>query len=134
MRAPATLEIHGPLTPTNESLKTFLMMLNKMWMRLTQVINGHIAFGNTNGIVDWVPLPCDNFDGVFVRTDNLVAAGVDVTLEHDLNRLPTGYFIVDQTPTVPNTPGVVYIGSVARTLTQITVRFSAAGQYLVIIF
>lgn len=132
MKVPTSLELHGQLTPTGESLRAFLKMLQKLWQQLANVINGHISFGSMIGLVVGTPVLCDNLDGVFILTPAVVAAN-NVTLAHDLNRVPVGYFIVRQVPTVADTPGVVYDGNIAWTTTTITLRFSAAGQYWLVI-
>lgn len=102
------------IPPKPEQLGRFAQMLQK-WMRnlVTLVINGHIGFGD--GTLR------DNLDGAWATT-TFALANTDVTLTHNLGRVPVGYIVMTKSQA-----GDVYTGSIASTKTQITLRCSVAG-------
>jgi hypothetical protein len=103
--------------PTKESLATFVTMLRSIYQHLTDVINGHIGFGDgTNA---------DNVDGAWVNVVTPAAPNTDFTVNHNLGRLPVGYWIMQKDRAVD-----VYTGSVASTKTQLTLRATVASAVI----
>ena len=96
------------------SLRTFTQMLQKVWRNLALAFNGNISFGDgTNS---------DNISGVW-ETVTFGAANTDVTITHNLGRVPVGYITM-----MKSQAGDIYTGSVAANKTQITLRCSTAGM------
>jgi hypothetical protein len=100
--------------PDNMSLKRFVGMIRKIYQNLTFVINGNLGFGDgTNP---------DNVSGNWINTTCPVTPNTDFTVNHNLNRLPVGYWIMQKDRAVD-----IYTGSVAATNTQITLRATVAS-------
>jgi hypothetical protein len=103
--------------PTKEALTEFVTMLRSLYQHLTDVINGHIGFGDgTNA---------DNVDGAWVNVVTPAAPNTDFTVNHNLGRLPVGYWIMQKDRAVD-----VYTGSVAATKTQLTLRATVASAVI----
>jgi hypothetical protein len=100
--------------PTELSLKVFVGMLRKIYQNLTTVINGNIGFGDgTNP---------DNVSGNWINVTTPVAPNTDFTVNHNLSRLPVGYWIMQKDRAVD-----IYTGGVVATTTQITLRATVAS-------
>jgi len=82
---------------------------------MAQVVNGQISFGNGTSR--------DNINGNWVAVADTGAANADFTVNHNLGRLPVGYWAMTK-----NQAGDIYTGSVAATTSQITLRCSAANS------
>lgn len=102
------------LEPTKESLKTFVTMLRSIYQNLTSLINGHIGFGDGS--------LSDNVDGTWINAVTPIAPNTDFTVNHNLNRLPVGYWIMQKDKAVD-----VYTGTVPATKTQLTLKASVAS-------
>lgn len=92
---------------------------DKLWQRLRQiyeqvasVVNGRVNFGDGT--------KNDNIDGSWV-TVTPPNPNVDFTVNHGLNRIPTGYLVMSK-----SVSSDVYTGSIVATTTQITLRVSVA--------
>jgi len=106
----------GPVQDSNEHATRFIgfiQTLQKQWRNLVSVINGNIGFGDG--------VHADNVNGVWASV-NFPLANTDVTVTHNLGRLPVGYIVMTKSQA-----GDVYTGSVVATKTQITLRCSTAG-------
>jgi hypothetical protein len=103
--------------PEKKSLFDFVQMLGKMWRNLAQAFNGQISFGDGTNV--------DNINGAWVNTTTPVAPNTDFTVNHNLNRLPVGYLVMAKDRAVD-----VYTGSIAATLTQITLRATVASAVI----
>ena len=106
------------MKPSLESTKVddgFGRMLAKMWRNLASlVVNGHLGFGDgTNR---------DNIDGAWANVVSPGVANTDLTITHNLGRVPVGYLVMAKNATTD-----VYTGSVAPTTSQITLRFTGVG-------
>lgn len=101
-----------PLVPTKSSLDTFVSMIRGVYQNLVKVLNGNVGFGDgTNP---------DNISGVWA-TVVFPAPNTDVTVTHNLGRIPVGYI-----PMTKLAACDVYTGSVAPTTTQLTLRGTVA--------
>jgi hypothetical protein len=86
-----------------------------------------------------IPLQYDGEDPAFMASPRFVArpitivefetADTDVTVDHDLTRVPMGYFVVGLSGNM-----TVYNGSVGWTAEQLSLRASAAGTASLLIF
>jgi hypothetical protein len=99
-----------------EPLGRFQQMLRKLYEQLARVMNGGISFGDSAQSLS------DNIDGVWLSTTTPAGADTNFTLTHNLGRLPNGWIVAMQ-----NKAGSVYLGSVAATTTQLTLRCSVAS-------
>ena len=88
-------------------------MLLRLWQNWAFILNGGLSFGN--GVL------ADNISGAGVSL-NTGAGNVDVTLTHNLQRIPVGYL-----PMTKSAASDIYTGSVGATKTQITLRGSVGG-------
>jgi hypothetical protein len=118
-----SINIKGP-----SALENFAKMLRKFWENLSTVVNGQISFGNIAPL-QGAPgtIHCDNMDAVFVKLI-VATANVDVSVTHNLGRLPVGYWLVRSSVACN-----VYDGSASSTNTTISLRFSATGTFLLVI-
>jgi hypothetical protein len=91
-----------------------------MWVLLTQVINGKIAFGTPAS-------GPDNIDGVFFTTLTPAGADTDFTFNTKLGRVPTGWITISV-----DKGAVIYKGSVAWTTTQMTLKCNVASVNIII--
>src|SRR5216683_3038369 len=90
--------------------------LRVIWELVAKNLNGHLSFGDGNN------LQADNIDGRWVRVTTPVAPNTDFVINHDLNRLPSGFHLLRKSASVD-----IYDGSVASTATQATLRATAGG-------
>src|SRR6267378_4351942 len=105
------------IEPTKESLRAFVGMLKSIYQNLTLVINGNLGFGDgTNP---------DNLSGSWINVVAPVAPNTDFTVNHNLNRLPVGYWAMQKDRACD-----VYTGSVDATKTQLTLRATVASAVL----
>src|SRR6267378_3312376 len=105
------------IEPTKESLRAFVGMLKSIYQNLTLVINGSLGFGDgTNS---------DNISGSWINVVAPVAPNTDFTVNHNLNRLPVGYWVMQKDRACD-----VYTGSVAATKTALTLRATVASAVL----
>lgn len=101
------------LTKQIDRLPRFARMLQTLWQHLAFVVNGQIGFGDgTNS---------DNINGVWVPA-TFGLANTDLTLTHNLGRIPVGYITMTADRATD-----IYTGSVAATKSQITLRSSVAN-------
>jgi hypothetical protein len=103
--------------PTKKALDDFTRMLFSLWQGLALLINGNITFGDGTII--------DNINGTWFNITAPVAPNTDFTLNHNLNRIPAGYLVMEKDRACD-----VYTGSVAPTTTQITLRATVASAVL----
>lgn len=94
-------------------------MIRKLYEQLVRIVNGQLSFGNGS-----TP---DNIAGVWAHVPDTGTANTDFTITHNLLYLPQGWLLVSQTKA-----GVLYLGSVAATKTQITLRCSVANDDILI--
>jgi hypothetical protein len=116
MRATPNLNFTTVL-PTPKALKDFVTMIRSVYQHLTDVINGKLGFGDgTNH---------DNIDGSWINVIAPAAPNTDFTVNHNLGRLPVGYW-----PLQKDRACDVYTGSIPATSTQLTLRATAASAVL----
>ena len=96
------------------SFRGFVQMLQKVYRNLATAFNGNIGFGDG--------VSSDNISGNWVSV-NFPSANTDVTVTHNLGRIPVGYLAMTKSQA-----GDIFTGSVAATKTQITLQSSTAGQ------
>src|SRR6267142_2438410 len=99
------------------SFHHFVQMIKNVYQNLIGVINGRVGFGDGT-------LP-DNIDGSWINVVAPVAPNTDFTVNHNLQRLPVGYWVMQKDRACD-----IYTGSVAATTTQLTLRATAASAVL----
>jgi hypothetical protein len=103
--------------PTKQSLEQFVQMIKNVYQNFSQAVNGLLGFGDgTNS---------DNINGSWINVVAPIAPNTDFTVNHFLQRLPVGYWIMQKDRACD-----VYTGSVAATNTAITLRASVASAVL----
>src|SRR6266481_2777881 len=105
------------IKPEQKSLSDFVQMLKTVYQNFIQVLNGNIGFGDGT-----IP---DNISGSWINVVAPVAPNTDFTVNHNLQRLPVGYWIMQKDRACD-----VYTGSVAATSSQLTLRASVASAVL----
>src|SRR6266481_1003199 len=105
------------IKPEQKSLSDFVQMLKTVYQNFIQVLNGNIGFGDGT-----IP---DNISGSWINVVAPVAPNTDFTVNHNLQRLPVGYWIMQKDRACD-----IYTGSVAATTTQLTLRATAASAVL----
>ena len=116
MKATPNLDFTA-IEPTKPSLVSFVAMIRKIYQNLTDVINGKLGFGDgTNR---------DNIDGSWINVVAPAAPNTDFTVNHNLGRIPVGYWIMIKDRAVD-----VYTGSVASTKTALTLRATVASAVI----
>jgi len=117
-KVPWTLDhtgLPGNIKP-EEPLGSFVKLLRKLWEQMARIVNGGLAFGDgINGIQD-------NIDGMWINVATPGAANTNFTVTHNLGRIPTGYIVMRKDATCD-----IYDGSVAATVTQLTLKSTATG-------
>ena len=108
MRIAPVLEIHS---------KDPIPVLKKTYQQQATAFNGQVSFGN--GVSK------DNIDGTWISVVAPVAPNTDFVVNHNLNRLPVGYLVMQKDRACD-----VYTGSVAPTKTQLTLRATVASAVL----
>jgi len=105
------------IKPEQKSLSDFVQMLKTVYQNFIQVLNGNVGFGDGT-----IP---DNISGSWINVVAPVAPNTDFTVNHNLQRLPVGYWIMQKDRACD-----VYTGSVAATTTQLTLRATVASAVL----
>lgn len=105
----------GNFDTSNVSQEDFQRYASKQINDIINILNKGILFA-------------DNFDAVLL-TIPFTAANTDVSSTHALNRVPIGYYALNLSAVM-----VLYNGSLAFTENQITLKSSAVGTALVLIF
>jgi hypothetical protein len=100
--------------PEQKSLNTFVQMIKQIYQNLIGVVNGQIGFGDGTNL--------DNVNGSWINTVTPVAPNTDFTVNHNLGRVPSGYWIMTKDRAVD-----IYTGSIAATTTQLTLRATVAS-------
>lgn len=88
--------------------------LRQAWQQLATVVNKNISFGDG--------IDADNISGSWVATTTPVAPNTDFTIDHNLGRVPVGYWPMSKDKAVD-----IYTGSISATTTQITLRATVAS-------
>lgn len=118
MQATPTLDF---IPSDSNQLNKFGQMLQKSWRNLTTLINNKIGFGD--GVNK------DNIDGIWVSVVTPGAPNTDFTVTHNLGRKAVGYLVMTKSAACD-----VYTGGVAGTLSQFTLRATAAGVTINVFF
>src|SRR5882762_11400739 len=105
------------IKPEQKSLSDFVQMLKTVYQNFIQVLNGNIGFGDGT-----IP---DNISGSWINVVAPVAPNTDFTVNHNLGRLPVGYW-----PMQKDRACDVYTGSVVATKTALTLRATVASAVL----
>ena len=116
MKAAPNLDF-AVMEPTKKSLEHFVGMIRKVYQNFIQVLNGQIGFGDGTNL--------DNINGSWINVTAPVAPNTDFTVNHNMNRIPSGYWVMQKDRACD-----VYTGSVAATATQLTLRASVASAVL----
>ena len=114
-----TFDAQPTTPPETPGLSRFGQMLRKLYEQLARVINGRISFGNGS-----TP---DNIAGVWAAVLDTGAANTDFVITHNLLYIPQGWLLIRQSKA-----GILYLGSVPPTKTQITLRCSVANDSILI--
>lgn len=112
MRAIPSLDFTS-VKADDKSVKTFASMIQKVHQQLVRVINGKIGYGDGT--------TSDNIDGAWVGA-TFALMNTDLTLTHNLGRIPVGFHVVSKTASCD-----IFNGTVGWTKTQITLQSSVAG-------
>lgn len=102
------------IEPSKESLNVFVQMLKNVYQNLVGVINGQVGFGDGTNL--------DNINGSWVNAVTPVAPNTDFTINHNMQRIPSGYWVMQKDRAVD-----IYTGSIAATSTQLTLRATVAS-------
>lgn len=105
------------IQPTQKSLDSFVQMLKNVYQNLVGVVNGQIGFGDGTNL--------DNINGSWINVVTPVAPNTDFTVNHNLQRIPSGYWIMQKDRAVD-----VYTGGVPSTSTQLTLRATVASAVI----
>src|SRR6266436_7751467 len=100
-----------------KSLSSFVQMIRTVYQNFVVAFNGQIGFGDGTNL--------DNINGSWINVVAPVGANTDFTVNHNLGRLPVGYWIMQKDRATD-----VYTGSVAATATQLTLRATVASAVL----
>lgn len=100
---------------SNTDQKNFQRYSSKQMQDVVRILNKGILFA-------------DNFDGSIV-TANFTAANTNLSLTHNLNRIPTGYVALSLSAAM-----IIYSGTTESSETQITLKSSAVGTAVILIF
>lgn len=119
MKAPRT--VIGAEYAKQKNVRGVFKSIEAIWEKLAIVINGRISFGDGNH------LQPDNIDGVWIAVTTPGAPNTAFTVNHNLNRLPSGYWIMQKSAACD-----VYFGGVAATKTQLTLKATTATTDLVL--
>jgi len=102
------------------AFKRFRATLDRVYYQLARVLNGRVSFGNG--------VDRDNIDGVWITVTTPAVGDTDFTVTHNLGRLPVGYWLMQS-----DLPSLIYDGSVAATITQLTLR-NATDSATIVLF
>src|SRR5437016_1400657 len=105
------------IEPTKKSLENFVRMIRSVYQNFTTAFNGNIGFGDGTNL--------DNINGSWINVVAPVAPNTDFTVNHNLGRIPSGYWIMQKDRACD-----VYTGSVGATTTQLTLRANVASAVL----
>jgi hypothetical protein len=116
MRAPEQLDVSNSGNPQDYTslIDRFRQATKRYVERLANILNGQISFGNGTAL--------DNMQGRWVNVVTPVAPDTDFTVAHSLGRIPVGFITVQV-----DKAGVIYLGTVAATTTDLTLKCSAAS-------
>ena len=95
-------------------------MMQRLYQQLARVINGGISFGNGT--------QTDNISGAWANI-SFPTANVDVTIMHNLGRVPAGWLLVSK-----NIACDLFLGTKVPTTTTLTLQSSAVGAVVARIF
>jgi len=105
------------IEPTKKSLEAFVRMIRSVYQNFTTAFNGNIGFGDGTNL--------DNINGSWINVVAPVAPDTDFTVNHNLGRIPSGYWIMQKDRACD-----IYTGSIAATATQLTLRANVASAVL----
>src|SRR5437016_13335230 len=105
------------IEPTKKSLEAFVRMIRSVHQNFTTAFNGNIGFGDGTNL--------DNINGSWINVVAPVAPDTDFTVNHNLGRIPSGYWIMQKDRACD-----IYTGSIAATATQLTLRANVASAVL----
>lgn len=107
----------GVVEPEQDSLTKFVNMIRTIYQNLSQAFNGQIGFGDGTNV--------DNINGSWINVIAPAAPNTDFTVNHNLGRIPSGYWIMQKDRACD-----IYTGGVAATSTQLTLRATVASAVL----
>lgn len=115
MRAPEQLDISNQGNPQDyaSAIDRFRQATKKYAERLANIINGQLSFGNGTAL--------DNMQGRWINTVTPGAPNTDFTVTHSLGRVPVGWLTISI-----DKAGVIYLGTIAATTQDLTLKCSTA--------
>ena len=115
MRAPEQLDVSNQGNPQDYTsvIDRFRQATKKYAERLANIINGQLSFGNGTAL--------DNMQGRWINTVTPGAPDTDFTVTHSLGRVPVGWLTVSI-----DKAGVIYLGTIAATAQDLTLKCSTA--------
>lgn len=117
MRIAPNLNFTGTIVANTPWLSSFVQQIKTIYQNLAQAINGNITFGDGTNT--------DNLNNAWINTTTPVAPNTDFTVDHNLDRIPAGYIVMEKDRAVD-----VYTGSVPATKTQLTLRATVASAVI----
>ena len=105
------------IEPTKKSLETFMQMIKGIYQDFSRAFNGNIGFGDGTNL--------DNISGSWINVTAPAVANTDFTVNHNLGRIPSGYWVMQKDRACD-----VYTGSIAATVTQLTLRSTVASAVI----
>jgi hypothetical protein len=116
MRAPEQLDVSNSGDPQDYTslIDRFRQATKKYVERLANILNGQISFGNGTAL--------DNMQGRWINVITPVAPDTDFTVTHSLGRIPVGFITIRT-----DKAGVIYLGTVAATAQDLTLKCSTAS-------
>lgn len=119
MRVPDQLDLARTGTRQDyvSLLDRFQGTVKKYVEKLASVINGQVSFGNG--------VDLDNLQGRWINTITPGVADTNFTVDHNLGRVPVGFLVV-----AVDKAATIYLGTIASTTTQITLKANAATVVL----
>jgi len=115
-----TLEVRVPTKLDEVWLRSLLITLKRQYEETARALNGRIGFGDGTD--------SENIEGTWVSVTTPGTPNTDFTVTHGLDRLPAGFLVMSKAAAVD-----VYDGSVAATVSQITLK-ATVGSVAVVLF
>lgn len=109
-----TLEVRVPSRYNEAWFRDLLLTLKRQHEEIARALNGRIGFGDGT--------ESENIEGTWISVTTPGTPNTDFTVTHGLGRLPVGHLVMSKAAAVD-----VYDGSVAATVSQITLKATVAG-------
>lgn len=109
-----TLEVRVPSRYNEAWFRDLLLTLKRQHEEIARALNGRVGFGDGTD--------SENIEGTWISVTTPGTPDTDFTVTHGLDRLPAGYLVMSKAAAVD-----VYDGSVAATVSQITLKATVAS-------